>query len=261
MEENNVLTYLKVMNGEGKGLLCILSESQEGKRIQILFDGYSGFLADEGQVRFSKKEVFFDIREDGLEIHGRLYFSHHHGMKKDAMSYCRHLPLKMKYTLDASYMRVDGVLYVNGGQWIFDDGYGGYGYSYGEDASREYLSLSMIGREESAYLIVSDLRFGLIPFRYVSCQIQTKTAEYSFLHAEMVHQKRKHLVLKKGNYVVNIHLRDADELERKTLHDGKMERVVSLSLTCHADLVLTKKNEEILSLSSDEATYGYHFDK
>lgn len=261
MEENNVLTYLKVMTGDGKRLLCIFSQSGEGKRIQILFDGCSGFLVDEGQVRFSKKEVFFDVREADLEIHGRLYFSHHRSMKKDPLSFYRRLPMKMKYRVDASYMRIDGVLYVNGRQWIFDDGYGGYGHSYGKEAPEEYLFLSIIDREKSVFLVSSMEPLGPFWLRQASLQIQTGMKEYSFSHMEILHQKRKHLVLKKGSYVVNIHFEDADEIDRKTLIDSKMERTLPICLSCHAELVLTRKGEMVLSLSSDEATYGYHFDK
>lgn len=226
------------------------------------------FYVKIGNNFFSKDRLHIDIQDktQNLTILGDIKYSDSQNINTNfftpnimgPFSYipfmeCNHAILNMKN-------RADGKININNNKIRFDNGVGYMEKDWGCSFPESYIwcqGNSFQNPNTSFMLSIADVPFKAFNFRGIICDLIIDNNEFKFTtynNARLIKyditNNSLDILLKKGNYYLNIKSKYATGLKLYAPVKGKMEKDIFESISTSIDVTLTKNNVVIFSDTS-----------
>lgn len=226
------------------------------------------FISKSVIIFFSKDSIHIDIKDDtqNLIVYGDIKYSNSKNISTNffypnimgPFSYvpfmeCNHAILNMK-------TRANGLIDINNKKIRFNDGIGYIEKDWGYSFPKSYIwcqGNNFQNSNASFMISIADIPFKVFHFKGIICDLIIDNNEFRFAtysHTKLirydVNDKFLDIVLKKGNYYLNIISRYTDGLKLFAPVKGKMQKNIFESISSSIAVTLKKDNEVIFSDTS-----------
>ena len=254
--------YYKHQSLDGHVLAIIKSKSNEGEMVQIIDNDKSYILKDISSVTISFEGISFNVEQDDLSLVGHISYGTLLKPKKDIMSYYRYLPIECKHNIYSMYHNLSGQISINNKVIDFNNGNGYIEGDQGRNFPNNYLWLNAIDNKSSITLAVATIPLGLFKILGITCLIEHMGHEYRFGTYNLARVKileRNHILIKKGKYILEVHIDDNNGHALKAPKKGDMVRTIHECPSVPIRYTLSYRGKTILDIKHDYASYEYVF--
>ena len=228
----------------------------------------SPFYIKIGDNYFSKDNIHIDINDtcNGIVMYGDIEYSNSINICNNLISpsimgpfsympfmECNHGVLSMK-------CNVNGMIYINDREYIFDDGSGYIEKDYGCSFPKSYIwcqGNSFSKRDASFMISIAYIPFMLFNFSGLICSLIVDGCEYRFATYNNskivkydVRDNYLNIILRKGNYYLDISCAFGDGLKLVAPVKGEMNKDIFESITEVVSVCLRKDDEIIFEDTS-----------
>lgn len=220
-----------------------------------------------GKNVFTKDGILLDIHTAELTIKGTLLYRNPHPIAYSIMGCFRYLPLmECKHEVISMSHRITGTLLMQGESISFDKAVGYIEKDWGHSFPKSYLWLQcndFYPEKCSIMLSLAHIPLWGMEFTGCICAIHYRGNEYRIATYLGVMPKKttpEHIVLKQGDYCLNIRIIDASAPVSYALNapdKGKMNRTIKESHLCKGVFTLKQKDCTIFNLKSNNISYEY----
>ena len=256
--------YYKHQNKDGFTISVIVSKSNEGDMVQIITNEKAYLIHDVSSVKASFEGINFNIHQEDISLEGHISYGTLLKPKKDIMSYYRFLPIECKHKVYSMYHSLDGEIILNNQTISFKGGDGYIEGDKGRNFPKEYLWLNASNKEASIILAIATIPLGLIKITGITCLIEHNNKEYRFGTYNFAKAKiisKSHIVIKKGKYLLDIHIDNHQGHPLKAPLKGDMVRYIHECPSVNIHYILKKKEEILMDITHPYASFEYVFDK
>ncbi len=199
-----------------------------------------------GNNLFSDRGIIINIKAEGLDLSGRLYYTSFHPPGRDIMGPFRYAPLlQCRHSIYSMRHSIHGYLDLNGRRIEFHRGIGYTEGDLGRGFPSRYLWTQCSWRERSVNsLMVSaaNVKLGCISFPGCICMIHYQGREYrlaTYLGAKILVYSPKELWIKQGKIDIHVEILEKDENNLLAPVKGRMLRTVyeSVNARVHYQLL------------------------
>lgn len=254
--------YYKHQTLDGYTLAVIVSNSSEGKMIQIITNENSYLVKDTSSVYVSFQGIIFDVHQEDLNITGHIYYGKLTKPKKDIMSYYRFLPIECKHKVYSLHQRLLGCININNKQISFDDGDGYIEGDKGRNFPQKYVWINASSAESSIVLAIASIPLGFGTITGTTCIIKNKNKEYRFgtyNGASPLEISKNEIVISKGSYMLKVNIEEYDSHALKAPQEGCMCRFIHESPSVGIRYELRKHGKLIFDVKHPYASVEYMY--
>ncbi len=212
---------------------------------------------------FRKDGISFDLEGDNIKAYGNITFSDFNPIKGDIMGPFKYVPfMECRHSVYSVYHKINGSVTINDKTYNMDDGIGYIEGDRGRSFPKVYSWTQTSFLNGSLMLSVASIPFCIFKFIGVIGFVWIDGKEYriaTYKGAKAKYIKDGTIKIKQGK------LEFSAELIEKHAHPlyapklGAMVRTIKESATCVAHYKLKIKNEVILDLKSESASFEYEF--
>jgi hypothetical protein len=226
----------------------------------------NSFLADPdkliirmGTSVFSKFGCKLNVRSSDCNVHGALRFGPFTSPSYDIMGPFCILPfMECRHSVFSLFHRVDGMLTINGKQFVFEDGSGYIEGDRGTSFPSRYVWTHCMWEGNSIMLSVAQIPFGA--FSFIGCIgfILLNGKEYriaTYLRAKLLYISDDTILLRQGKLALRIKLLEANNHLLQAPYKGSMIRRINESLSCAVQYTCSLDGKLLLDYVSNQASF------
>lgn len=214
-------------------------------------------------ARFSEHGIQLDVSTPGCSLWGSLRFTDLSPIRYDIMGPFRWVPLmECRHSVVSMRHSVHGSLWINGGEYSFQNGDGYLEGDRGRSFPRQYAWTQCFFPGGSLMLSVGEIPLGPFSFTGIIGIIQTGGKEYrlaTYLGAKAVQIQRGALIIRQGDLLFTAALLEQSPFELRAPAAGAMTRTIRENAACRAAYQLQEKSRTILEFSADNAAFEYEY--
>lgn len=206
---------------------------------------------------FSKDGVKLDLSTDDLVIKADIKYDNFQTIKGDIMGPFRHVPfmecshrvISMKHTLKG-YVSINEQMYSldNGLGYIESD----FGHSF--PIHYEWFQANDFPLDLAVFFSIAKIPYHLLSFTGFICSVIFNKIEYRFASynpSKVIKNDENEIIIKRGNYILQIKYYQNHILQLKAPTNGDMQREISESIDGTCQIMLSYKNKEIFNVSGE----------
>lgn len=175
---------------------------------------------------------------------------------------CRHSVYSMMH-------RVNGVLWINGNKYQFENAYGYWegdrGLSFPKEYAWTHCFLEKKGLlQGSLMLSVADIPLAGLHFTGIIGVVYWKGKEYRFatyLGARVVQKENRRLLIRQGTMELEARLLEQEAHPLQAPMNGKMHRIIRENIRCKAFYRFRIGGQTIFAYETDRASFEYEYEK
>lgn len=186
-----------------------------------------------GNNLFSDRGIIVNIKAEGLDLSGRLYYSSYHPPRSDIMGPFRYAPfLQCRHSIYSMSHFINGYLDLNGRRIEFNRGTGYTEGDLGRGFPSRYLWTQCSWRDRnnnSLMASAANVKVGCIGFPGCICVIRYRGREYrlaTYLGARIHVYNRKELWIKQGKFDFHVEILEKEGNHLLAPVSGRMLRTV-----------------------------------
>lgn len=222
-----------------------------------------GFEMTVGKNSFGASGMTLDISEPGLTTSGRLGFGGFTPIKYDIMGPFALVPfMECRHSVVSMYHTVNGVITLNGEEFVFDNAHGYIEGDRGRSFPKVYSWTQCVFDGGSLMLSVADIPFGLVRFTGIIGVVYLNGKEYriaTYKGAKAVKIKDGCVTVKQGKMLFTARLVEKHAMDLNAPVNGEMTRTIRESASCRAAYTLEVGGEKLLDLQTDKASFEYEY--
>lgn len=273
--------YFKCQTLDGHSLalipaIHIREDGQESASIQVITEDdawwweypASSFAASKDSLRiqigencFSEAGLLLDIGQEGLSLHGRVYFGSFRCLKSDVMGpfrwlanmECAHSVISMGHTLHGRLELNGHILDLNGGTGYVEA-------DHGKSFPADYLWTQCMWENCSLMLSIATIPLGKFHFTGCICAIILNGQEYrvaTYRGAKIRKWSAQGAILSQGKYRLEVQLLEQKAQPLRAPSEGDMNRTVHESLCAKVRYRFWRDRELLFDNTTAQAGYEY----
>lgn len=257
--------YYKFISDNGFTFALIVSTANEGDMLQLITPKGSYLIKGTKSVVIKDNDIDINIEQDDVSLIGKLSLGELNTLSKKVMGPFTYLPMECRHEIYSMYHEVKGSVLFNHFE-RFDFNRKGLGYIEGDSGTNfpeKYIWYNSLLKNATVTLAIATIPlFGFIHFTGLLCFIKTKDHEYRFTTyngGKIVSKSTDNIIIKKGDYILNINISFMDGHKLKAPVKGNMTRYIKENINIKTSYTLKYKDQIILDeldpLSSLEYMY------
>lgn len=256
--------YYKHQKGDNT-IAFIPGISSDSKFIQVITNDKSyhvPFKDNLGGNIFSKEGIKVNINYKDLSIKGNIKYSNLTPIKYDIMGFFKYFPMECSHGVISVHHTLDGSLTLNGKEIDFTNGVGYIEKDSGTSFPKSYLWVQCNDFKPKCSIMVSiaDIPFYGLNFKGCICIVHYLGKEYrlaTYLGVKIVGYNDHRLILKQGNYRLDVNIIKREGHSLYAPNVGKMSRTIHETPACKANFKFYIKNKLLFNLNSDNASFEF----
>lgn len=216
-----------------------------------------------GNNIFGEKGIRLSMNTPKLTVKGKLVFESLAPLKYDIMGpfalvpllECRHSVLSMRHS-------VNGMVYINGKEYVFLNATGYWEGDRGKSFPKEYLWTQCNFTGGALMLSVADIPVAGIHFTGIIGFVLWKGREYriaTYLGARVVKNKNKMIRVVQGDMELEAWMLESVGRPLKAPTKGDMVRTIHESVVCRAFYRFKKRGRTIFEFETKKASFEYEY--
>lgn len=221
------------------------------------------FRIEIGKNIFSKDAIDIEIEKENLKIYGKLKYSKSKNIQTNIFNPNIMGPFSYIQTMECNHAilnmtnKIDGTIKINDKEIVFNQDNGYIEKDWGCSFPKSYIwcqGNNFQNAEASFMCSIADIPLKMIHFRGIICVLLIGDKEYKFTtynHAKLikynVSDKVLEIVLKKGNYYLQIRSQYGKEHKLTAPVNGKMEKDILESISSSIEIILKEEEKIIFS--------------
>lgn len=212
-----------------------------------------------GDCSFSESGCTIQFAQKHHVWEGQLHYSGFTPLKYDIMGPFTYLPLmQCRHSIFSLYHRVDGVLYHNGKQLIFQNGTGYMEGDRGHSFPNRYLWTQCNWGRNCIVLSIADIP--LYGKTFVGCigVVLFEEKEYRFATycgVRLIHVSNREILIQQGDMSLYVALLDGKAHPLSAPHSGAMTRTIHESPSCTVRYHFSVKQQTVFDIIQTNASF------
>lgn len=254
---SEVISFIPAYHIDGKGIHSASLQVITQKKSYRIFYPIEEFYASKGRLAirlgnnlFSERGIIVNIKSEGLELSGRLFYSAYHPPRRDIMGPFRYAPcLQCRHIIYSMAHIINGYLDLNGRRIVFNKGIGYTEGDLGRDFPSSYLWTQCSWKDRNINSImasVANVKVGCISFPGCICLIRYHGREYrlaTYLGARILVYHQKELWIKQGKLDFHVEILSKEGSNLLAPVRGRMLRTVHESVNTRIHYQLLFEND------------------
>ena len=253
--------YYKFINKDLFSFAIIVSTANEGDMLQVITPDKSYYIDDPKSVEVGDTTIAFNIKQEDLNLNGKITLGELHLLKKKVMGPFTYLPMECRHEIYSMYHSLNGKISMNGKDISFDNGIGYIEGDSGTNFPKRYVWYNSVTEDQTVtFAIASIPLFGFIHFTGILCFIKTKDKEYRFCTYNGAKLKKiadDEIIIKKGKYSFVLNIKNEGGHLLKAPVKGNMERYIKENLNVPTSFKLLKKDETLIEVNDPISSLEY----
>lgn len=216
-----------------------------------------------GESVFSEKGIRLHIINDKLSVNGVLRFSGLSPIQYDIMGPFRFVPfMQCRHSVYSMRHRINGIITVNGQQYVFINGIGYIEGDCGSSFPKEYIWTQCHFRNGSLMLSVADIPLFGFHFTGIIGVVLRNGKEYriaTYLGAKVKHMDKNSVTVKQGDYQLTARLLRKNSHPLAAPNHGLMNRTIHESASCKAYYQFSYKGKVLFEFISRRASFEFEY--
>ncbi|MFA9465417.1 MAG: tocopherol cyclase family protein [Velocimicrobium sp.] len=212
-----------------------------------------------GNNMFSKQKCHLDIKKEGFELQGQLWFGEVCSPLYDIMGpfslvpfmECRHCVISLSH-------RVEGMISLNKKEYVFHNGIGYIEGDRGRSFPKRYLWTQCSFEGNSIMLSVANIPFGIGGFHGCIGFVFWKGREYriaTYCGAKLVLISKDTIIVKQDQLWLKVSLLKSKAHLLRAPKSGEMTRIIHESVSCQVHYTCLVGNKTLFDFVSEQASF------
>lgn len=216
-----------------------------------------------GDSVFSSNGMKLSLHTSDLQLEGQIEYTGLTALKYDIMGPFVFLPfMECRHSVFSMCHRVDGTVWINGKEYIFDNAAGYWEGDKGSSFPKEYLWTQCNFKEGSLMLSVAEIPIGRSCFTGIIGVVYWQGKEYRFatyLGAKVIKSEYGCIRVIQGKMELEIRLLEKRQKELKAPVQGDMVRTIHESIACRAYYRFSICGSSFFEFKTERASFEYEY--
>lgn len=217
-----------------------------------------------GECTFSQNSCKLDLRSDECTLSGDLYFGPFAPLAYDIMGPFSMIPfMECRHSVFSMSHRVDGLLTINGKQFLFENSCGYLEGDRGVSFPKKYIWTHCNFEGNSIMLSVAEIPFGVFNFIGSVGFIYLNGKEHriaTYLGVKLLHISNDTVVLRQGKLILKIKMLKQNSHPLHAPQSGSMHRTIHESVSCTVHYTCSIDGETVFDFVSEQASFENNWD-